>query len=59
MRLGYRMCFHTLYDEKKNGLVCKDPERLRDEAKVLGLQVWGEDNYSDGNEEVRFQKSPA
>ena len=24
-------------------LVCKDLERLRDRAKVLGLQVWGED----------------
>ena len=23
------------------GLVCKDPKRLKDGAKVLGLQVWG------------------
>ena len=26
------------------GLVCKDPEWLRDGVKVLGLQVWGEDD---------------
>ena len=26
------------------GLVSKDPERLRDGAKVLGLQVWGEND---------------
>ena len=26
------------------GLVCKDPKQLRDGAKVLGLQVWGEND---------------
>lgn len=25
-------------------LICKDPKQLEDKAKVLGLQVWGEDN---------------
>ena len=26
------------------GLLSKEPERLQDGARVLGLQVWGEDN---------------
>ena len=26
------------------GLLNKEPERLQDDARVLGLQVWGEDN---------------
>ena len=26
------------------GLVCKDLEQLRERAKVLDLQVWGEDD---------------
>ena len=26
------------------GLLGKEPERLQDDAQVLGLQVWGEDN---------------
>ena len=26
------------------GLLSKEPERLQDDARVLGLQIWGEDN---------------
>ena len=26
------------------GLLSKEPERLQDDVRVLGLQVWGEDN---------------
>ena len=39
------------------GLVSKDPVRLRDGARVLGLQVWEKMALSDGSEEVKFRKS--
>ena len=39
------------------GLVCKDPEWLRDGAKVLGAQVWERMTPSDWNKGVKFQKS--
>lgn len=34
------------------GLTSKDPEKLQDGAKVLGLEVWGGGVNCNGNEET-------
>ena len=41
------------------GLVRKDPDRVRDGAKVLGLQVWGDDDSFRWKRGIRFWKSSA
>ena len=39
MRLGYRTCFHTLYDEKKKKGLYADKARERDLYKQIGIYI--------------------